>query len=105
MLHDHLVHRVVCNNVSISVNSPLPMPIPVSVETSDAILAMLADRDITYTGGSIVQRLEPASRRAHLAAGGSLEYDLFLGIPVHRAPPLLLDAGLAEDGRSPVEPG
>ena len=34
-----------------------------------------------------------------------LPYDLFLGVPVHRAPAVVLASGLAEDGWIPVEKG
>ena len=104
MLHDHLVRNGVRDDVTIHVISPLPKPIPVSVETSDAILAMLAERGITYSGGSMVTRLDPGAKRAHLADGRSLPYDIFLGIPVHRAPAVVVEAGLTEDGWIPVDP-
>jgi sulfide:quinone oxidoreductase len=32
-----------------------------------------------------------------------LHYDLFLGVPRHRAPQVVLESGLAEDGYVPVE--
>jgi len=104
MLHDHLVRHGVRDDVTIHVISPLPKPIPVSVETSDAILAMLAERGITYSGGSMVTRLEPDAKCAHLADGRSLPYDIFLGIPVHRAPAVVVEAGLTEEGWIPVDP-
>ena len=46
----------------------------------------------------------PTSKRAHLADGRSLPYDIFLGIPVHRAPAVVVEAGLTEDGWIPVDP-
>jgi len=36
--------------------------------------------------------------------GTRLPYDLFLGIPVHRAPSAVLDSGMTQDGWIPVEP-
>ncbi|HEV8065068.1 MAG TPA: FAD/NAD(P)-binding oxidoreductase, partial [Acidimicrobiales bacterium] len=41
---------------------------------------------------------------AHLDDGRELRYDLFLGIPVHRAPDVVLASGLAEDGWIAVNP-
>jgi sulfide:quinone oxidoreductase len=40
---------------------------------------------------------------ARLASGGSIPYDLFVGIPVHRAPHVVESCGLAVDGWVPVE--
>jgi sulfide:quinone oxidoreductase len=37
----------------------------------------------------MVTRLDPATHVAHLADGRELPYDLFLGIPVHCAPPVV----------------
>jgi len=98
LLHDFLVRRGVRDAVSIYVVSPLPKPIPISDETSNAILAMLAERGIEHWPGSLVTRLDTAERTAHFQDGRTLGYDLFLGIPVHRAPAVVLESGLAEDG-------
>jgi sulfide:quinone oxidoreductase len=35
--------------------------------------------------------------------GSELPYDLFLGVPKHRAPDVVLESGLAEDGYIPVD--
>ncbi len=35
--------------------------------------------------------------------GSELSYDLFLGVPKHRAPRVVLESGLAEDGYIPVD--
>jgi sulfide:quinone oxidoreductase len=103
LLHDFLVRRGVRDAVSIYVVSPLPKPIPISDETSNAILAMLAERKIDHWPGSLVTRLDPAAKVAHFEDGRQLTYDLFLGIPVHRAPTVVLESGLAEDGWIPVD--
>ena len=52
----------------------------------------------------MVERLDPGARVAHLTDGRQLAYDLFLGIPVHRAPPVVVESGLTEDGWIPVDP-
>jgi sulfide:quinone oxidoreductase len=79
-------------------------PIPISAETSGAIVSLLRERDIAWWPSSTVARLDPGARVAHLADGRTLPYDLFLGIPVHRAPPVVVEAGLTEDGWIPVDP-
>ena len=39
-----------------------------------------------------------------LADGGELPFDLFLAVPPHRAPDVVLESGLAVDGWVPVDP-
>jgi sulfide:quinone oxidoreductase len=41
---------------------------------------------------------------ALLSDGGELEYDLFLGVPVHRAPAVVEASGMTVDGWIPVDP-
>jgi sulfide:quinone oxidoreductase len=104
MLHDYLVERGVRDSVSIYLLSPLGSPIPISADTSSAIVSMLAERDIEYWPGSMVRRIDPAAKVAHLEDGRQLAYDLFLGVPVHCAPPVVVESGLTEDGWIPVDP-
>jgi sulfide:quinone oxidoreductase len=80
------------------------MPIPISKRTSDAIAAILRDHGIEYSPSTTVTRLDPQTHVAHLTDGRQIPYDLFLGIPVHRAPEVVLASDLAEDGWIPVEP-
>jgi sulfide:quinone oxidoreductase len=49
-------------------------------------------------------RLDPAAKVAHLKDGRELPFDLFLGVPVHRAPHVVVESGLTEDGWVPVDP-
>ncbi|CCH86248.1 FAD-dependent pyridine nucleotide-disulphide oxidoreductase [Modestobacter italicus] len=104
MLHDYLSERGVRDAVTIHLVNPLGSPIPVSEETSAAIVSMLAERGIEHWPSSQVERLDPAAKVAHLADGRRLPFDLFLAVPVHRAPAVVLDAGLTEDGWIPVDP-
>lgn len=104
MLHDYLVQRGVRDDVTIHLISPLPSPIPVSQETSAAIVDLLTEARIQYSPSSRVARLDPAAKVAHLADGGAVSYDLFLGVPVHRAPAVVVESGLTEEGWVPVDP-
>src|SRR5439155_5042395 len=51
-----------------------------------------------------VTALDPSRRVAQLSGGEELPYDLFLGVPVHRAPEVVIDSGLTVDGWIPVDP-
>ena len=84
---------------------PFGTPVPPSPETSEAILARFAERGIEFVPGRQVAALDADTREAVLDDGSRLPYDLFLGIPVHRAPAVVEDSGMAEDGWIPVDPG
>jgi sulfide:quinone oxidoreductase len=97
MLHDLLVERGVRADVTIHLLSTMGKPIPISEDTSTAILALLDERDIKHQWSTRVVRLDPAAKVAHLEDGSTIAYDLFLGIPVHCAPPVCVTSGLTED--------
>jgi sulfide:quinone oxidoreductase len=48
-------------------------------------------------------RIDGAGRRFYLANGVAIEYDLLLAVPVHVAPLVVLESGLAEGGWIPVD--
>ncbi|HYI45182.1 MAG TPA: FAD-dependent oxidoreductase [Actinomycetota bacterium] len=103
LLHDYLKKRDLAEQVSIKVLSPMSMPIPISTDISEGILAGLAERGIEFWSDSKVPRIDPETKTAHLENGRELSYDLFLGIPRHRAPAVVESSGLAVDGWIPVD--
>src|SRR5262249_46014942 len=66
-----------------------------SPDTSQAILAAFAERGITFVKESLVMALDPGRKVAVLNDGRELPYALFLGVPVHRVPQVVVDSGLA----------
>jgi len=103
MLHDALVKRGARDATTIKIMTPMPVPIPISQEASAGILAALEERGIEFHGATMIASLDPATHQAMLRDGGTVDYDLFLGIPVHRAPVVVEESGLAEDGWIPVD--
>ena len=97
LLHEHLVSRGIRDVTRMEIITPMDSPIPVSRETSEAIVAALAERDITYTPGHRVRELDPVAHVAHLG-DGDRPYDLFVGVPVHRVPAVVQESGLTEGG-------
>jgi len=104
LLDEHLRARGVRDAVRIQVVIPFGAPVPPSPATSEAIVARFAERGIEFVPNRRVVSLDPDTREAVLDDGTRLPFDLFLGIPVHRAPAVVVDAGLTEDGWIPVEP-
>jgi sulfide:quinone oxidoreductase len=104
LLHDELVVRGVREACRISFVIPLGTPVPPSPETSAALTEEFAKRDIALIAGRRVASLDPQRNVAALDDGSELEFDLFLGVPKHRAPQVVIDSGMTEDGYIPVDP-
>jgi sulfide:quinone oxidoreductase len=101
LLHDFLVDRGVRGDSEIAFVSPLPIPIPPSPETSQALLSAFSERGIEWIGGTRIASID-ASSVAVLDDGRELPFDLFLGVPKHRAPDVVIASGMTENGYIPV---
>ena len=104
MLDGYLRARGIRDRSTIRLLTPLPMPIPISRTTSDQIVAALEARGIEHWPGSLVTHLDPPNKSAHVADGRSVSYDLFLAVPIHRAPAVVQESGMTVDGWVPVDP-
>jgi sulfide:quinone oxidoreductase len=97
LLHDQLVERGIRDATEIRILAPMAAPVPVTPEVSQRFLDELESRGIEYKGKTQVVELDPASNEALLDGGERLAYDLFVGIPIHRAPAVVRKSGLAEN--------
>jgi sulfide:quinone oxidoreductase len=104
LLHDFVTAKGVRGQCSITLVLPLPSPVPPSPDTSKALLAAFAERDIKFLPNRRVARVDASRRVASLDDGAELPYDLFLGVPKHRAPAVVEASGVAEGGWVPVNP-
>ena len=95
LLHDYLTARGRREATEISLVMPFGTPIPPSPDTSQAILAAFAERGIRFVKDSLVKALDPERKVAVLSDGTEMPYDLFLGVPVHRVPQVVVESGLA----------
>ena len=102
LLHDFLSARRVRSACEISLVMPFGTPVPPSPDTSEALLAAFAERGIEFVAGRRVTSLDDGRRLAVLDDGTELPFDLFLGVPKHRAPDVVIASDLAEDGYVPV---
>ena len=104
MLHDFLERRGVRQACEISMVLPLSSPVPPSPETSKALIAAFAERDIAFYAGKRIAAVDAKRGVATLDDGAEMPFDLFIGVPKHRVPQVVLDSGLAQDGWIPVKP-
>jgi sulfide:quinone oxidoreductase len=95
LLHDYLTARGRREVTDISVVMPFGTPIPPSPDTSQAILSAFAERGIRFVKDNLVRALDPGRKVAVLSDGTEMPYSLFLGVPVHRVPQVVVDSGLA----------
>jgi sulfide:quinone oxidoreductase len=104
LLHDYLSARGIRDDCQISFVIPFGSPVPPSPDTSRALVEAFAERDIEFVPERRVSSIDPARRVAVLDDGTEMAFDLFLGVPRHRAPDVVLASGMAEDGYVPVNP-
>jgi sulfide:quinone oxidoreductase len=104
LMHDFLQARDLPRASVVSLVMPLGVPIPPSPQASQVVLAAFASRGIHWHGGQLVRALDTGRQVALLGDGGELPYDLFLGVPVHRAPAVVVESGMTVDGWIPVDP-
>jgi sulfide:quinone oxidoreductase len=104
MMHDYLTTRGLRSACDITLILPLGTPVPPSPETSRALLAAFAERNITFVGDREVRSIDNQRRVAIVDDGREFPYDLFLGVPAIRAPKILEQSGMTQDGYVPVNP-
>ena len=103
LLHEYFTQRGIRDQVELTSTFPMQRPVPVTGEVSQMFREALAERGIEERSQTLVTSIDPATNTAQLADGGTLPYDLFVGIPIHRAPDPLTASGLAVNGWVPVD--
>jgi sulfide:quinone oxidoreductase len=103
LLHEYFTERGIRESVELVTSFPMARPVPVTAEVSQMFRDGLASRGIDELPDTRVAGIDPDSRTAIVADGESLPYDLFIGIPIHRAPDPLAASGLATGGWVPVD--
>lgn len=103
LLDEWFEKRGLRDEVEISVVSQWPVPIPPSPDGTKAILKRFRDRDLKFITEHVITSLDPERKVAVCEDGAKIPYDLFLGIPVHRVPTVVEEAGLSEDDWIPVD--
>jgi len=105
LLDEYLRDRGVRDATTITLVMPFGAPIPPSPETSQALLQRFGTAGIRFVAEHRVVSYDAEDATLILDDGTDLPCDLFLAIPVHRAPAVVEASGLSEDGWIPVDRG
>lgn len=103
LLHEYLTERGLRDRSEIALLIDFPRPIPPSPAASEALVRVFAERGIEWHPRTEAYELDGSRGIARLRDGQEMAYDLFLAVPVHRAPPVVVDAGLTQNGWIPVD--
>jgi sulfide:quinone oxidoreductase len=101
MLHDYLSTAGVRDACTISLVIPYGSPIPPSPDSSKALIKAFEERNIQFIPQRKVASLN--GKLAILDDGTEMPFSLFLGIPKHVAPDVVLQSGMTENGWIPVD--
>ena len=103
LLHDFLTERGVRDACEITLVMPFGTPVPPSPDTSAALLEAFAERGIAFVPDRRVRALDTTRAVVVLDDDQELPCELLLGVPRHRAPDVVVESGLAENGYVPVD--
>jgi sulfide:quinone oxidoreductase len=103
LMHGHLLKRGLRERSQIALVMDFGRPIPPSPAASEALLEAFAERDIEWHPKREIYELDPERKVALLRDDGEMPYDLFLAVPVHRAPAVVAEAGLLDGAWIPVD--
>jgi sulfide:quinone oxidoreductase len=103
LLDEWFEERGLNDDIQISVVSQWGVPIPPSPDGTKAILDKFTERGLDFVTERVITSLDPVNKIALCDDGTEIPYDLFLGIPIHRVPAVVEEAGLSDDDWIPVD--
>ena len=103
LMHDYLLKQGIRDKCEISLVMPFGLPIPPSPDSSKALLRAFQERNIQFIPKHLVKAIDPWRQVAITDVGTEMSFDLFLGIPKHRAPEVVEKSGMTVNGWIPVD--
>jgi len=103
LMHDYLTKRGIRDACEISLVMPFGTPIPPSPDSSKALIKAFAERNIHFIPNKKVSSIDSSEKVAILDDGSTMPFDLFLGVPKHVAPEVVLKSGMTVNGWIPVD--
>jgi len=97
-LHDFFTARGRREAIELKMLIPAPAPMPNAQGATEQIRRRFQERNITLLTQHKVTSLEPAAKLAQVQGQKPLAYDLFIGVPLHRAPLVVRESTLGNGG-------
>lgn len=89
--------RGVRDAIELSMVIPGARPVP-NPDVSDLLESRLAEHGVELLAGDPIEAVDPSGRRVLLAGGAAVDYDLFVGVPVHVPPAVVARSALSDGG-------
>ena len=105
LIGDLFKRRALREKVDLDLFTPEPLPMPVAgPELGNAVRKAVEDRGIAFHPLQKLTEVNPATRTISFEGKESFAYDLLIGVPPHRSPLVVREAGLAnQSGWVPVD--
>jgi sulfide:quinone oxidoreductase len=100
-LHDFFTTGGVRDAIELSVVIPGPRPVP-NPDVSTMLEARLAEHGVELLTDHRIESIDADAGRVRTAKG-AVDYDLFVGVPVHVPPAVVVRSGLSGGGFVPVD--
>jgi len=106
LIRDFIEKRIPDRQTQVSVYAAEAGPLGVAgPDVSAGVRQMVEDLGIDYYPDHQVASVDPAARRVAFTNGAEAEFDLLAFVPPHRAPQVVVEAGLTDDsGWVPADP-
>ncbi len=106
LMADYFRRRGLSAKVDIHLFTPEPQPMPVAgPQLGEAVCGMLRAKHVEFHPLHKLSAVDPAAREMTFENGARFGYDLLVAIPPHRAPEVVIQAGLTnQSGWIPVDP-
>lgn len=99
LLDDYFRKRRIRDEVEITLYTPEPRPLQVAGEhVGKELVELLARREIRFRPLAKLREVDHRERALVFEDGSREPYDMVIATPVHRAPDVLVQSGLAEQG-------
>jgi len=97
-LHDFYNKKGTRADITIKVLAPSTIPLPIAPAASASLLELLSEHDIEFLAEYKVTALDIDNKRAVIEGRDPMDYDIFMGIPIHRPPPVILESVFGKQG-------
>jgi sulfide:quinone oxidoreductase len=102
LINDILVKNGSRGSVSIDVYTPTPIALPVAgTKVSQSVVDMLNKNDIHFHASHKIKDVLD-NRKIEFENGIIVDYDILIGTPPHKVPPVVRNSGLVKEGQNYV---